>query len=420
MTRLVSLALVTLMIIFLGITFFQVIAPFLLPLFLAGIIAMLVQPMQAFYERKTKGRTQLAAGLTTGSVLVGISVPVVLVVLIVSFQVVYLVGDVLEGNDWTELSQSIRTELDIDQVVERLHPFATSIDEDITKAELKDKLIEFRGKFKDNLQTGLKLLVDNTLGVANKAVGFLGSLASLTVSFLMFVIALYYFLADGPALVATSENLIPIGVEYQRQLRSRFHNVVRAVVFATFLAAIGQGLATALMLCFYFGFRQFMILFLFATFASMVPLFGTWLVWGPCVVLLAFNGVWVPAIIFTVIGVGFIGMLDNLIRTYVLQSDAQLHPLLAFTCILGGVQVMGLWGVFIAPIVAAILHALIVIFNTEITEISNERIVEKLLAQTEETQTDPPNPAESDTAAARAPEDSTDSAGPNEETPREN
>ena len=46
MTRLVSLAVVTLLIIFLGITFFHVIAPFLLPLFLAGVVAMLAQPIQ--------------------------------------------------------------------------------------------------------------------------------------------------------------------------------------------------------------------------------------------------------------------------------------------------------------------------------------------------------------------------------------
>lgn len=379
MTRLVSLALVTLMIIFLGIMFFHVIAPFMMPLFLAGIVALLAQPIQAYYEKKTNGKTQLAAGLTTGSVLVGITVPVVIVVLIATFQVFFFVSDVLESDNWAELSQTIRSELDVNQMAERLHPYVTSITEDMTEEELRDKLIELRGQLKDNVQTGLKVLVDNTIGVASQAVGLLGSLASLTVSFLMFLIALYYFVADGPGLVATSENLIPINVEYQRQLRTRFHKVVRAVVLATFLAAIGQGLATALMLSFYYGFRHFMILFLFATFASMVPLFGTWLVWGPCVVWLAINGVWLPAIIFTVIGIGFIGMLDNLIRTYVLQSDAQLHPLLAFISILGGVQVMGLWGVFIAPIVAAILHALIVIFNTEVTEISNERLVEKLM-----------------------------------------
>lgn len=406
MTRLVSLALVALLIVFLSIAFFHVIAPFLLPLFLAGVIAMLAQPIQHFFEGKTQGRTQISAGLTTGSVLAGISIPVVLVVLIVTFQVVVFVNDVLQNNNWAELSETIRARLDIDQVTHKLHPLVSSISEDMTEPELKTKLLDLRAKLKQNVQTGLELLVENTIGVANKAVGLLGVLASLTVSLLMFVIALYYFLADGPALLATAENLIPIGVEYQRQLRTQFYKIVRAVVMATFLAALGQGFVTAFMLCCYFGFRHFLILFLFATFASMVPLFGTWLVWGPCVIWLALNGAWVPAVVFTVIGVTLIGTLDNVIRTYVLQSDAQLHPLLAFISILGGVQVMGLWGVFIAPIVAAILHALIVIFNREITELSNERLGEKLLPKAEKTADEAPPPKSEPQSGSSKPQES--------------
>jgi predicted PurR-regulated permease PerM len=375
MTRLVSLAVVTLLIVVLGITFFHVIAPFVLPLFLAGIIAMLAQPLQGYFEQKTKGRTNLAAGLTTGSVVFGISVPVVLIVLVATFQVFLFVSDVLQEKNWYELSENIRDQLDIDRVTRALLPY---VPEDMNEEQLKSKLVELRMEVQNNLQSGLILLVENTIGMANKAVGLLGSLASLAVSLLMLVIALYYFLADGPALLSTAENLIPVSVDYQRELRSRFYTVVRAVVTATFLAALGQGFATAIMLSCYYGFRHFIIVLILATFASMVPLFGTWLVWGPCVIWLALQGAWVPAVLFTLIGIGVIGTMDNLIRTYVLQSDAQLHPLLAFVSVLGGVQLMGLWGVFIAPIVAAILHALIVIFNTEITELSNERMEEKL------------------------------------------
>ncbi len=374
MTRLVSLGVVTLLIVVLGITFFHVIAPFLLPLFLAGILAMLAQPLLEFFREKTHGRTNVSAGLTTGSVILGISVPVVLIVLVATFQVFVFFNNVLQEKNWFDVSESIRTYLDIDRVTAWLH---TYVSDQMTEQELKTKLLDLRVELQKNLQTGLKLLVENTIGMANRAVGLMGSLASLTVNLLMFVIALYYFLADGPALLAASENLIPLAIDYQRELRSRFYTVVRAVVMATFLAALGQGVATALMLCCYYGFSNFVIVLILATFASMIPLFGTWLVWGPCVIWLALQGAWVPAILFTLIGVTLIGTMDNLIRTYVLQSDAQLHPLLAFVSVLGGVQVMGLWGVFIAPIVAAILHALIVIFNTEITELSNERFGKK-------------------------------------------
>jgi hypothetical protein len=68
-----------------------------------------------------------------------------------------------------------------------------------------------------------------------------------------------------------------------------------------------------------------------------------------------------------------VGILDNVVRAYVLNSDTKLHPLLAFISVLGGLQVLGLWGVFIGPIVASCLHALVQIFNHELVELSRER-----------------------------------------------
>jgi predicted PurR-regulated permease PerM len=66
-------------------------------------------------------------------------------------------------------------------------------------------------------------------------------------------------------------------------------------------------------------------------------------------------------------------MLDNVVRAWVLKTDTKLHPLLAFVSVLGGIQTLGLWGVFVGPIVASCLYALIRIFNTELTALSQER-----------------------------------------------
>jgi hypothetical protein len=81
---------------------------------------------------------------------------------------------------------------------------------------------------------------------------------------------------------------------------------------------------------------------------------------------LGIEGNWGAAIFVAAFCLIVVGFLDNVIRTWVLKSDTSLHPLLAFVSVLGGLQVMGLWGVFIGPIVACCLHSLIEIFNTEL------------------------------------------------------
>lgn len=361
MARVVSLTILTALIVFLGITFFRVVAPFLLPLFLAGVIAILCQPVFRYFVGRTGNRVRVAAGLTTGMVLLIMLVPLLVGTLMASLQLYTLTMDSLSSTDWQTAVANLETEL-----IARVGPY---LPEDVAT--------------QDNIRRLLKTLAERSLGLAgmtlNRTWGFLGMLLSLLVSLFMFVIALYYFLADGPALLKAAEGLIPVHIEYQRELRQRFEEVVRAVVIATFLAAIAQGLATSLAL-YIVGWhidseflRHFFIIGLVTTLAALVPVSGTWLVWGPCALWCFFHGYWPTGILLTLFGSVVVGTMDNVIRTYVLQSDARLHPLLAFISVLGGLQMMGLWGVFIGPIVASCLHALVKIFNTELKEFSNEK-----------------------------------------------
>jgi len=202
--------------------------------------------------------------------------------------------------------------------------------------------------------------------------GVAGTIISGMIGLMMYVVALYYFLADGTTLLLATEKLIPVHAKYQRQLLEQFSLVVRSVVLATFLAAFAQGVATTLSL-WVFGFDHLVVLLIVATVSALIPIAGTWLVWLPCAIILFAGGHWIQASLLTIYGAVFVSFLDNVVRTYVLNNDTKLHPLLAFISILGGLQVMGLWGVFIGPIVASCLHALVNIFNHELQEFSKEK-----------------------------------------------
>jgi len=354
MARLVSLIVLTVLMVFLGITFYQVVTPFLLPLFLAAILAVLCQPVYRFFLKQTHNRPRLSAGLTTTTVIAALLIPLLIGTVAAAVELVTIAQNAFGGRDWDNALQAVRTELELDHAVARIEALSgIPIDADQLQQEIQT-----------NLQTGLKLLGQRTVGIAGAAVGML-------VSSLMFVIGLYYFLADGPALLEAGQQLIPVHVDYQRQMLSQFDRVVRAVVLSTFLAAGAQGLATATALSLV-GMGHFFLFLMVATVASLIPVAGTWLVWGPCAVWLAWQGHWGQAVFLTAVGSLLIGTMDNVIRTYVLHSDAKLHPLLAFVSVLGGLQLMGLWGVFVGPIVASCLHALVQIFNTELMELSKE------------------------------------------------
>ena len=370
MPRIISLSIIILLIFFLGLTFYRVIAPFLLPLFVAGVVAVVCQPMYDYFLKKTNHRIPLAAGITTGAIMMIVFIPLLVGTFIASVQLYTIAQNELTVEKIETMIERFQKTFDVRSMVERVQGMTRGrVDEDILQQEIETS-------FKELLHEAGK----RSLGIASKAIGIIGGLFSAIIATFMFMIALYYFLSDGPALMKATETLIPVHVDYQRRLVLQFNKVVRAVVLATFMAAIAQGLATAGLL-YLVGFHHFFLLFLLSTIASLIPIAGTWLVWIPCVVLLFLEGSYIAASIVIVIGVLVIGMMDNVIRTYVLHSDTKLHPLLGFVSVLGGLHVMGLWGVFIGPIVASILHALVVIFNEELKQFSREKFYSDLLTE---------------------------------------
>lgn len=366
MARLVSLLLMGALIAILGITFYQVVAPFLLPLFLAAVLAMLLQPVYRRVLKWTRQRTPLASGLTTTAALLLILVPALLGTIAATRQMYSLAQKTLAGGEWKSTTAVLRNRLDFD----KLANLATQITGDEVSPD------ELQHEIDQRLRATAISLAQKTLGFVGSTLTLLGSAVSILIGLMIFGVALYYFLADGPSLIQGAIDLIPVHREYQQQLVTQFDQAVRAVVLATFAAALGQGIATGVGMSFA-GFHHFFLITLLATITALVPLLGTWLVWGPYVVWLACNDHWGAAIFLAVYGAGFVGLLDNIIRTYVLQSSAKLHPLLAFVSVLGGIQVMGLWGIFIGPVVASCLHALVKIFNTELVAFSHERAVRK-------------------------------------------
>ena len=358
--RLVSLAVLLALIVVLGSTFYQVIAPFLLPLFLAAVLAVICQPLQGYFLKKTGGRQAWAAGLTTVAVAAMLVGPLVIGTFIAAVQFYNLADRTLEG-DWRRGVNGLW-----DRVVE---PALQRMAQFIPGGLSAERLAEWQAQFGDNLQSLATDLAGKTFTLASSTVGMF---VSLTIAGGMFITALYYFLADGRSILETAQELIPLPAEYQLRLVDKFATVVRAVVTATFLAAFAQGLATALALqvC---GFGHFAVLLAIASIASLIPLAGAWMVWGPCAAWLVLQGNWTAAIGLTLWGLLFVGMLDNVVKMYVLQNNADLHPLLAFISVIGALQVMGLWGIFIGPIVASCLFALIQIFNEELKAMAKDR-----------------------------------------------
>ncbi len=385
--RLVSLAVLVTLIVVLGVSFFKVVAPFLLPLFLAAVVAMISQPLFRYFQKKLRGHVRLAAGVTTVALVAAVLVPVSLGIFIASVQVYTITQTALDSGQLDRWVTQIRKRLDRDALFRQVQPFlpvdASVQDPEKRRALQREQFERYLEQWQQDLSAQLRGLARMLAALATQTVGttvsLVGAIAAQLIALVIFLIALYYFLADGPKLLEAAEAMIPVHVEYQRELAGEFAKAVRAVIVATFAAAIAQGAVTSLLLwvigraidqpalC------HVVLFWLLATLAALIPLAGTSLVWVPCAVWLVFIGHWGAALVLSLLAATVVGTLDNLIRVFVLKNDAQLHPLLAFVSVLGGLRVLGVWGVFVGPIIACTLHGLVKIFNEELREFSRER-----------------------------------------------
>lgn len=204
-------------------------------------------------------------------------------------------------------------------------------------------------------------------------------LAQIIFGLVILIIAVYFFLIDGPAMIITLMRLSPMDDEYEHQLLMEFDRTSRAVVLASVLSAVVQGiLATiAFRIC---GFDQIILLLFLTSLMALVPFLGAASVWVPCVLWLGVvEQNWFAAGLLALWGAAVVSSIDNVIKVYVLHGRSQLHPLFALLSVIGGVSVFGPIGILVGPMVVVFLQTLLEILNHELkgedtktTQISTE------------------------------------------------
>ena len=189
------------------------------------------------------------------------------------------------------------------------------------------------------------------------------------------VLSIFFFLYDGPGMVQTLMKLSPLADRYEQELLLEFDRISRAIVLATILSALVQGLIAGI--GYYFcGMPSLVLLILLTTVFALVPLFGPATVWVPvCLYLAVYEQRITEASLLAAWGVLVVGTSDNIVKALVLHGQSQLHPLLALMSVIGGVQALGPIGIVVGPMVVALLQTLLGILRRELSNMernSNE------------------------------------------------
>jgi predicted PurR-regulated permease PerM len=100
-------------------------------------------------------------------------------------------------------------------------------------------------------------------------------------------------------------------------------------------------------------------------FAALIPLLGSPLAWVPAGLYL-FSISQPRGIGLLIYGVLVISMIDNVLKPLILKGAAQVHMLLGFLAILGGLYAFGFKGLVVGPVVLSLVMSAFRIYRHDI------------------------------------------------------
>jgi predicted PurR-regulated permease PerM len=348
MTRVISLAVLLGVLALVAVLFYMVMASFIVPMFMAVVLVVMFRPLHQWFMVKCNGRGHAATALTTITILLIVLAPI----MGVGFQAAR------EGRRFIQHYESSRGQGDV-----------LNVDQQVTKA-----LRQLRIEVSDEQRREIVRAIDDRVAEFRDTLvaGGLKVLAKTIVGVLIMIVALYFFLLDGPAMIDTMMYLVPMEDRHKQELLDRFTSVSRSVVVATLLAAVVQGLLAGIGFA-VAGMPAVFLLMALTTLLAMVPFVGSISVWLPsCVYLYAIEERMGAAVGLAIYGTVVISQVDNLIKPAVLHGQSRLHPLFALLSVLGGVQALGPIGILVGPMAVAFLQTLLNMLRSELQRIDHD------------------------------------------------
>jgi len=198
--------------------------------------------------------------------------------------------------------------------------------------------------------------------IAGRTLGIIGGVVGAIVQIFFVIFTMYYLFRDGDRIFVAVRDSLPLERKQAVSIMERARDVIGASVYGVLAIAVIQGTLGGLAF-WALGVPSALVWGVVMTFLSMIPMLGSFLVWMPAAIYLAATGHYVKALLLVLWGTLVIGMIDNFLRPVLVGSRTKLHELLIFFAVLGGLQVFGVLGIVMGPVVLAITMTLIEIFR---------------------------------------------------------
>jgi predicted PurR-regulated permease PerM len=319
-------------------------SPFLSIIVLGAVVAGAFYPVFRWIASPRQISDGFASFLTCLLVFMILFVPVVFFVGVLAqeaFELVQLARS-------PALTHFINTHFTNSALLERINPLLASFDITITGEEL-NKTISGIGR-----AVGL-FLYDQARAIASNTLSFV-------VNFFLMLLVIFFLLLDGAKLLRFLVDLSPLPESQDTQLINKFSDMAGAILIGNGLCGAIQGIAGG-MVFWLLGLQSAFLWGFIMSILAFLPIIGIGVVFIPTVIFLMLKGRIAAGLFCLVFYIFLSGGVEYLLKPKVVGKRVQMHTLVVFLAIIGGLKLFGILGIVYGPLIATAFLTLTDIYH---------------------------------------------------------
>ncbi|MDH3891652.1 MAG: AI-2E family transporter [candidate division Zixibacteria bacterium] len=318
--------------------FYRIIIPFFVPICWAAVFAILFFPVYEWILGRVKSPGLTSALLCTMIVL--------LIIGPITYLFVAVVGEAATAvTKVNELYKSGQ----LDSLLSFDLPWVNT---------LREELSGYFDMSKVDLDEIARDAINNVSGILLNQTSWLVANGTKAVFyFALMIFTMYYFFTDGVKLVAKIKKLMPLKAKRVESTVRNLREVIQATMYGGVVVALLQGFLGGVLFA-VAGISSPIFWGAIMAFLAIIPFVGASIVYVPAGVILIFGGSYIKGIIVIAVGL-LISQTDNVVRPWMISGRTEMHPLMLFFSIMGGIALFGLLGLVMGPIIAAVFVTLI-------------------------------------------------------------
>ena len=326
---------------------YLIIKPYLLDIFMALVLFFTAKPLYAALTRLLRGYKALASALTCIILLLVIVIPLFSLMSIIATQALEFSSQVTKGMQSGDLWSWVNAKVDA------LKLYLTHLNlplppGDINLAQIVQTAVSKASAF----------IYTNAIGlIRGFTVFFFDLLLTLFIAFFMFL--------QGDDFIQAIKGLSPLDPAHNDEILRETEVTIKATLWGTVIVAVAQG-ALGGVGFWIFGLHQPAFWGTVMIPASVIPVVGSTIIWGPAAVYLLFTGHIGAGVGLILWGGVVVSVIDNILKPILMKGSSETPSIFILFSILGGLTYFGMIGFILGPLILSFLLSLLRIYQKTI------------------------------------------------------